>query len=305
MITFSKSALAALVIAASVQCLTLGLAPRLPREVLRPAVQETRHLTFPAFRLLRIRNVDGAIVVNTHDRNEIILSADIRAYTTSGESRHIAVEYLNALLDIQEEPETLIIETEPAERPEEVGLRVDYTITAPRGTNIDAKCINGNIWISGGCGRIAVDGTLSDIDIYNPEGPVIARSRIGRIAVSGVLHRTELETVNGSINANLAGGQLRASTVNGSIYTALQSPDIESCDLTVMNGGITLVMSEGCTADVNATTGRGAVTSDLPVTHPPGIVPRRKTLRGLIGSGHTELIMNSMNGNIWITRSKT
>ena len=108
--------------------------------------------------------------------------------------------------------------------------------------------------------------------------------------------------MNGSIYATVADGGLRATTANGNIVATLVKPAVKTCDLTAMNGGITLLMAADCSAEVDASTGRGTVRSELPVTAPTGQTKRRE-LRGRIGAGETRLNLNSLNGNISIARS--
>ena len=79
---------------------------------------------------------------------------------------------------------------------------------------------------------------------------------------------------------------------------------VRDFDLRSQNGGITLVMAEGCAGRVDAATGRGVVRSDFPVDCVGGVQTRRR-LQGTIGSGPTELKMITLNGNLWIARSRT
>jgi DUF4097 and DUF4098 domain-containing protein YvlB len=177
-------------------------------------------------------------------------------------------------------------------------------IYVPKKTAIHIDGANGNVFIGSGCGDVNIEGNNTDIEITEPLGRVDAKVANGRIRVTDAVEPAVLETVNGSVYVYMRGGSLRASTANGNIYAYLTDPDVSACDLTAMNGGITLAMAENCSAEVNATTGGGTVRSDLLFTQVQG-VQRRQALHGTIGDGRTRLTMNSLNGDIMITRSDT
>ncbi|MBI1319803.1 MAG: hypothetical protein GC168_12780 [Candidatus Hydrogenedens sp.] len=303
--TFLKSAAVALCIAAAVQSFTVGyLSPRLSLEVCRPGLRETRVERFAAAPLFHLINRDGAVQVRTHSGTEVIVEADMRAYTPDSDTAAVAAEYFKSLMVVEDEADTLQIVTEPGHRPDGVELLVNYVITLPKGTNLKVEGSNGNVYVAAGCGDIAIEGNNTDIEVIQPMGGVHARAANGRIRVEEAMGSTTLETVNGSIYAYLHGGSLQASTANGNIIAHLMSESVDACDLTAMNGGITLGMAEGCSAEVNATTGGGLVRSDLLLDEMQG-VQRMHALHAKIGDGRTRLTMNSLNGDILITRNAT
>jgi hypothetical protein len=303
---FWRSLGTAFFIAFAIQCFTVGvLAPRLPREVLRPGVEEVRTLRFPAAERFRLHSADGAVQVGTHGEPEILITATIRAYTTATASPEAVAAYVAGLLDATASANLVDLVAEPAPRPEDVDeLRLDFSILVPPGTDLQIDGANGNVLVGPGCGAVVVAGNNSDITVLQAEGEVLARSVNGRIRVEGVLQESSLETVNGSIYATVHAGGLLANTTNGAVVTTLLGADVPFCDLTSMNGGITLVLSTGCSATIQATSERGSVLPDLTVPF-DRILQRRRHLEGTIGTGGTRVTMNSLNGNIAITRSST
>lgn len=303
--SFLRNGLTAILIAGAIQLFTVGvLAPNLPSEVCRPGVQETRTLTLSKARLVHINNADGGVAVTANDAEDIHLIAHIRAYPRTWNDREAAARYVKTLLKIDRIGDTLSVMTEPGNRPDNLDLRVDYTLTVPRGTSIGVVSMHGNVTIGEGLDRISIKGNFTDVKITNPQSMVMAKSVTGRLEVTGARGETTLETVNGGIIATVEGGKLEASTTTGSINATLLTSDVTSCDLTVMNGDITLVMPENSSAKVHAVTGRGNISSDIPVGGEEG-THRRRELYGVIGDGYTRLMMNSLNGNIRITRSVT
>jgi len=304
--TFLRSFLTAVGIAAAVLCVTVGvLAPRLPPILGRPTVEHERTLVLPGADLFRLDNRDGSVRVRTHLLDEIRVQARARAYCREASAYAIADPYVASLIAAHATAGEVSIVTEPEERPDAVDvLRVDYAILVPERTDVAIYGANGNVWISKGCGRVTVEGRNTDIEIVEPLGPVAARSTNGRIRVLDAEHDTTLETVNGNVYVHMKAGALRAATTNGAIVAHRLQPQCGDFDLRSQNGGITLVMHAGGSGRVEATTTRGAVKSDFDVDTTAGTRQRRH-LHGTIGSGDTDLVMHTLNGNIWIARSRT
>ncbi|NIA16265.1 MAG: hypothetical protein GWP08_19560 [Nitrospiraceae bacterium] len=299
-----KSVATACLIAVAVHCVTIGMiSVNLPRVVGRPDISMERSLRLPAAKMLWLSNHDGTVRIRTREMDEILLSASIKAYAQSTSNRAEVERYVESLIDVNSETDTLRIATEPGERPDLLDLRVDYSIVVPVGTDVSVEGSNGNVWVSKGCGQVSVRGRNTDIEVVEPAGSVFAESTNGRIRVVDAPQGATIRTVNGNVYAHMLGGRLEAATTNGAIVAHVLEPEVSACDLTSQNGGITLVMSGGCSARVDAVTGRGVVKSDFPVDSSSGIQQRRQ-LRGTIGRGDTILRMDTLNGNIWIARSK-
>ncbi len=301
-----RSAITATLIAVAIQIFTVGiLAPRLPREVCRPGLESARHFSFAAVPVLRIINSDGAIHINTSDKVDTFeIEARIRAYTNGAAEVSAAEQYANLLFAVTETEDMVEVLTEPAQRPDPVDLRVDYTVTVPEGTDISLDISNGNVWIAQGSNHVKVEGNNADIEVMAPLGKTNIKTINGRISALQCADETILETVNGSIVSSLLQGTLQASTITGSITTTLLEKDVGVCDLTSLNGSITLVMSEQHSVEVTATTARGVIRADLPFM-PVGGAQRRREIHGLLGRGDTKVSANSMNGDVIIQRSVT
>lgn len=303
MTPFLNSAGAAVCIAVAVQCFTVGyLAPKLPREVCRPMVQETRAISLPSRPVIFIENADGAIHINTHAKDIVELNANIRAYTASSEQHTAAAAYVSTLVDVTPNNDVLRIVSEPGDRPDGLDLRIDYTVLVPEDTAVRIEGQNGNVYVNGRPGALRITGNTTDIVISGATGPVVAKSNIGRIRVNNAQNRTRLETVNGNIHATMDGGTLLANSTNGSIFATLNGGSVTDCELNSLNGGITLILSEDCSASVVAQTERGTVRTDMLL----GLEPpeqKRREVRGMIGQGATRLSLQTVNGNIMLTRS--
>ncbi len=301
-----RSAATAALIALAIQIFTVGiLAPRLPREVCRPGAQSERTFELPTAGVLRLVNLDGAVRLQTSDAAEqVLVAARIRAYADGAEALQEAEAYLESLFAVEHSPELLSIVTEPLQRPDSVDLRVDYALTMPPGMDAAVDVANGNVWIAAGFNNISVEGNNSDIEVVAPMGALSVKTINGRIRALECALETTLETVNGSIAVSLKSGALQASTVTGAITATLLDDPVTACDLTSLNGSITLVMSDHHSAEINAGTARGVVRADFPLSPARG-VQKRRMISGVFGSGDTALSVNSMNGDIVIQRNAT
>ena len=297
-----RSILTACLIAAAVLAFSIGvLASNLPRAVGGPDVRDTREMKLPSAQALHLLNEDGSAQIYTHDFDEITVHASIKVYNRARLEETVLQGFVKSLVTVNAMADTLRIVTEPDDRPDNIDLRVDYIIQVPVGTDIHIEGSNGNVWIAKNCGSVSVRGRNTDIEITEPQGPVEAQSTNGRIRVLDAPDGARVKTVNGNIYAHMVGGALEAATTNGAIVARVLDPSVPACTLSSQNGGITVVMTESCTATVDAVTDRGVVKSDLPVDATAGLQKNRH-LKGTIGAGHTMLKIDTLNGNVWITK---
>jgi hypothetical protein len=299
-----KSAGTALFIAVAIQFFTVGvLAPRLPREVCRPGIQAERTFILNAAPVFRLVNTDGAVRILVDDqRRDIEVIARVRVYTSDAESQALAETYVNSLFQISEQPDMVSIITEPLPRPDPIDIRIDCTVEMPPGLDAAVDVSNGNVWVAAGCNNVAIEGNNSDIEVVHPKGTASIKTVNGRIWAQECASETTLETVNGSIHASLLGGALQASTITGIISATLLDAAVTGCDLTSLNGSITLVMPDPYSADINASTARGVVRADL-LLEPGRGIQKRRAVHGKLGTGDTMISVNSMNGDIVLQRS--
>lgn len=279
------------------------LSPVLPPYVGAPEVDRHLRLQWPAKPVVRIENNEGAVTVMASERKDIAAEVRILGYERRSGALKDSDAYLATLMRVQEAGEALRVTAEPEERPEGVELLVDLHVAVPSGTNIEIFSSSGNVWVTEGCGSVTVHGRNTDIEIDGPRGDVVANSTNGRIRLVGAANDANVETVNGNVYAHMKGGSLQASTMNGAIVARVLGPEVRYCQLNAQNGGITLVLNSECAAFVEAKTGRGIIRSDFPVDTTHGVHHSRH-LEGHIGPGRMYLSMETLNGNVWIARSK-
>ena len=305
MIRYLRSFSTASLIAVTVVLFSVHVvAPLLPPVVGPPDFREVRTLNLPVYKHLYVMASDGSVRVKTVPlalADGIEISAEIRIWGRRASENSDYRAYESRLVEALGSQEVLRITSEPLERPPGIDVRIDYTILVPEGTDIDISGTNGNIWISEGCGRVAVNSTNSDIEILGPSGDVVAKNINGRIRIVGARDETTAHTENGNIYAHMRGGTLEASSRNGYIVARLLDPSVTSLHLRAENAGITVVMREDSSATVDASTERGYIRSDFDILNEidPG---NKRHLIGTWGHGDTLLNLKTTNGNIWLAR---
>ena len=300
-----RSSIAAIVLAAGIQALSIGLiSPNIPQSLCQPTMSKSFQQEYEAYSQLQLHNTNGAVKVLTHDLDKILVESEIRVFHQGAFDREAVQEYMDSLIQVDEQPNQLTILSEPEERPDNLDLEIHYILHVPRNTHLALVESDGNVFVGAGCGRVLVDGNNSDINIEAPLGPVEVQTANGRIRILDALDETIVETVNGNIFAQMQGGSLQATTANGSINAHILSTEVGDADLTAMNGGITMVVSDAFGAQVDASTTTGVVDVALGLNHDESIIKRRE-VRGSFGEGLSRLNLNSLNGNITIMRKST
>jgi DUF4097 and DUF4098 domain-containing protein YvlB len=162
-----------------------------------------------------------------------------------------------------------------------------------RDGSVKTDALEGTVDIHTGDGSIAVDGLKGDIRLHTGDGSieardldgkVDARSGDGHIAVAGRFDVLKVRTSDGHVDARLQAGSKMASA-----WT------IETGD-----GGIDLRVPDGFQADLDASSGDGHITLDVPLTV-AGKVSHSK-VRGQLNGGGPALILHTGDGSIRIER---
>jgi DUF4097 and DUF4098 domain-containing protein YvlB len=175
-------------------------------------------------------------------------------------------------------------------------VSIDYDITTPRGTDLQANSGSG------------------DLRIANTGGPLKAGTGSGSIQAGGVTGRVTLETGSGDIQADLnsasdvkadtGSGSIRLRGVAGGLFAETGSGDIEvggqpssGWKLETGSGSVTL-NTGGAHFTLDASTGSGTVHSDPPLTTHGSL--ERHHVTGEINGGGPVVRVETGSGDIRI-----
>lgn len=121
----------------------------------------------------------------------------------------------------------------------------------------------------------------------------------GSLVIDGVDGDVDAELVNGSIKISGLSGNSKIHAVNGSIKASYEhlTNAVEHIDIDTVNGSITLHLPQNVNADVNAETTHGSLHSSIGLKVNKNMFVG-KSMSGVVGSGHTKIKLESVNGSI-------
>lgn len=163
-------------------------------------------------------------------------------------------------------------------------ISIDYDVTAPKGTDLEANSGSGDLRLDGLGGPLKANTGSGNIDASGLNGRVDLNTGSGDIRAA-IQSTTDVraQTGSGSIRLNNVQGTLRAQTGSGSLD--IQGQPTDAWKLGTGSGDVTLKTgSSHFTLD--ASTGSGSVHSDPPMTT-HGSLERHHIVGDINGGGPT------------------
>ena len=214
-----------------------------------------------------VSNVNGPIVIEAWDRNEVKLVA---VKTADTKERLADVE-----IKVDAKPESITIETDYSDWKRRSGgqrwngsrLEVSYNLMVPRGA------------------------ILNEIETVN-----------GSVTVSNFTNLTRVSAVNGTVKATNLRGTADLSTVNGEVACDFDRLDAGSkISLETVNGRVNLLLPSDANATIRADSVNGNISNDFGLPVRKGKYVGRD-LYGKVGSGDVQIKLESVNGTLAIGR---
>jgi DUF4097 and DUF4098 domain-containing protein YvlB len=194
-----------------------------------------------------------------------------------------------------------------------------YVVSVPRGSRLILEAVSGDVMARGSQGEIEATSVSGDVEVSDGVRAVSAEAVSGSVHASQVNGNLRTETVSGDLRAENVSGNIEASSVSGSIrLVGIQSKDVRtetvSGDITYSgsiepsgrysfeahSGTIRLNIPRGAGAQFSVETFSGDVTTDVPVTIPPGSKRREGRMDFTIGDGRARVTANTFSGSIVI-----
>lgn len=211
---------------------------------------------------------DGVITLGNVNGSIEIIAWDKPEVAIEAEKKARDAEAMQALIvHFDAASDRLDIRTEYQKRRfwKNDGRQVRYRLMVPAGVTLKKiESVNSNITVEGVRGSVFLD-TVN-----------------GRIRATGLAADGRFETVNGSINATFATASAAKKIV-----------------LDTVNGSCTLTLPPDAGGRVKAGSVNGSISCDIPVTLEKS---GRRSLRGQIGTGETEISLESVNGSLRIAK---
>jgi DUF4097 and DUF4098 domain-containing protein YvlB len=176
-------------------------------------------------------------------------------------------------------------------------VSIDYEVTTPKGTNLEANSGSGDL-------------RISDLG-----GSLKAGTGSGSIEANGLSGRVALETGSGDIRAEMhaapdvkaqtGSGSIRLRGVTGGLFAETGSGDVEidgqpgsSWKVETGSGSVTLNTGGGAKFSLDATTGSGTIHSDPPISVHGSL--ERHHITGDINGGGVTVRVETGSGDVRI-----
>jgi DUF4097 and DUF4098 domain-containing protein YvlB len=217
---------------------------------------------------IELKNINGWVKITSWDRNEV----KVDALKYAGTRERLG----EATIEVQADPGSVAIKTKYKDQNltfTDDDMRnnpatVDYTLTVPAGARLDGiKLVNG------------------DLDIQNVTGDVDAACVNGHLRASGLRGRTDLKTVNGTLD-------IAYDAMNGGREASLKS----------VNGNVVVTLPSNSDAELRAKTVSGSISNDFGLPVEDGRYVGH-SLAGRLGSGAAHIDLKNVNGSVSIQRA--
>jgi DUF4097 and DUF4098 domain-containing protein YvlB len=219
---------------------------------------------------VNVSNVNGSITVEAWDRNEVKLEA-----IKTADSKETLAEME---IQIEAKPNSFCVQAEHDSWKNRNGgekwtrnrkMEVQFHLTVPR------------------------TAVLSGIETVN-----------GSVTVSNFTNQTNVSAVNGQVTATNLRGAANLSTVNGTVVADFDRLEPGSkISLETVNGRVNLTIPSDSSATVKAESVNGSITNDFGLPVRKGKYVGRD-LYGKLGSGDTNVKLESVNGELAILKKK-
>lgn len=215
---------------------------------------------------VKVANINGSIIVEAWDRNEVRLEA---VKTADSKEDLESVD-----LKIDSRPDSFSVEADYGQwkwgenkKNRTTSVSVEFKLSVPRTAN------------------------LNEIETVN-----------GSITVSNFVNSTKISAVNGNVIASNLRGNALLSTVNGEVKADFDRVEQGTrVNLSTVNGKVSLLLPSDCNATVKADSLNGSITNGFGLPVRKGEYVGRD-LYGKIGSGEAQVRLNTVNGELNINR---
>jgi len=277
-----------------------------------------------------IENIAGSITVTTGSGDEVSIEAVKR---TRGDRAQLTSVHII----VDERPGRVEVRTDHTGRNDRVG--VDYTVTVPASTGVEAKSVSGDLKVTGVQGIVrleSVSGNINaaslpklesaksvsgDVDLSDasPEADLNATSVSGSIRAKGLKARTlDLGTVSGDlVLSDIACSRLGVRSVSGNVDYSGTLAKSGRYDINSHSGNVRLALATDVGFELSATSFSGSIRSELPMTlggnsSSSSSSNRDRDNRRRMGPGHAThavfgdgsaaLVVRTFSGDIVITK---
>jgi DUF4097 and DUF4098 domain-containing protein YvlB len=249
---------------------------------------------------VHLTTFDGAIEIRSGADGEVRLEIEKRG-PSEEEIKKIQV-------DVKQDGNRIDVDVRKPNREVVFGFGMSPTakliVTMPKTGNVVARSGDGSIRIERVNGRLDLHTGDGSIKADSIGGDVTLQTGDGSVTLNGITGRLDLQTSDGSVTVAGAPEIARVHTGDGSITFRAESGVAMKDDwsFTTGDGSVSLYLPTDFSAELDASTGDGAVHSELNVSGNSDDREHR-SLRGQLGQGGKLLKVRTGDGSIRLRAS--
>jgi DUF4097 and DUF4098 domain-containing protein YvlB len=251
---------------------------------------------------LRVQNVSGETAIRVGESGQVRVVARKRVKGGSADRAKRLLE--NVEVRIEQKGSDIFVEPHLYEQERSwldlfrgKRFRVDFEITVPRETAVDAQTVSGDLDLHGTRGPARVESVSGDVNIEDVQGPMRIKSVSGDVQCTEYVGSVEGSSVSGDVEIR---GRVRACelhTVSGDISIDLE-PEIDGREsrLKTISGDVEIgLLTSSCTCEFHTASG------DLEAEVAARIVREgRKDRTVVIGEGRSRVSVRTVSGDLTI-----
>jgi len=251
---------------------------------------------------LRVQNVSGETAIRIGEAGQVRVVARKRVKGGSADRAKRLLE--NVEVRIEQKGNDIFVEPHLYEQERSwldlfrgKRFRVDFEITVPRETAVNAQTVSGDLDLNGTRGPARVESVSGDVNIADVQGPMRIKSVSGDVQCTDYVGSVDGSSVSGDVDIR---GRVRACelhTVSGDISVDLE-PEVGGREsrLKTISGDVEVgMLTASCICEYHTASG------DLEVEAPARIIREgRKDRTVIIGDGRSRLMVKTVSGDLTI-----
>jgi hypothetical protein len=251
---------------------------------------------------LRVQNVSGETAVRVGDDGQVRVIARKRVKGGSADRAKRLLE--NVEVRIEQRGNDIFVEPHLYEQERSwldlfrgKRFRVDFAITVPRETAVNAQTVSGDLDLNGTRGPARVESVSGDVNIEDVQGPMRIKSVSGDVQCTDYVGSVEGSSVSGDVDIRGRVHACELHTVSGDISIDLE-PEVGGREsrLKTISGDVEVgLLTSSCICEYHTASG------DLEVeAHARIMREGRKDRTVIIGDGQSRLLVKTVSGDLTI-----
>ena len=261
-----------------------------------------RTFTVDGMPRLRVQNVSGETAIRIGESGQVRVVARKRVKGGSADRAKRLLE--NVEVRIEQKGNDIFVEPHLYEQERSwldlfrgKRFRVDFEITVPRETAVNAQTVSGDLDLNGTRGPARVESVSGDVNIADVQGPMRIKSVSGDVQCTDYVGSVDGSSVSGDVDIRGRVHACELHTVSGDISVDLE-PEVGGREsrLKTISGDVEVgMLTASCICEYHTASG------DLEVEAPARIIREgRKDRTVIIGDGQSRLTVKTVSGDLTI-----